>query len=137
ATSRLLATDPLGPQSTEVTLAKSSSPHPITAARELRLGRDPYAFLTNEWGIKTPFRLSTVRASPALLTKKGNSKTNSLEADSMTQRFIAVLVLLVAVAAMGLAGLAQDAPSEAPAGFDTPTLSQNPGSQSPSKGLAQ
>ena len=55
----------------------------------------------------------------------------------MTQRFIAVLVLLVAVAAMGLAGLAQDAPTEAPAGFDTPTLSQNPGSQSTSNGLAQ
>jgi hypothetical protein len=55
----------------------------------------------------------------------------------MRQKFIAVFVLLVAVAAIGLAGRAQDAPSEAPAGFDTPTLVQNPGSQSQSNGIAQ
>jgi CxxC motif-containing protein (DUF1111 family) len=55
----------------------------------------------------------------------------------MMQKFIAVLVLLVAVVAMGLAGLAQDSPTEAPAGFDTPTLSQNPGSQSQSNGLEE
>jgi CxxC motif-containing protein (DUF1111 family) len=48
-----------------------------------------------------------------------------------------VFVLLVAVAAIGLAGRAQDAPSEAPAGFDTPTLVQNPGLQSQSNGIAQ
>jgi CxxC motif-containing protein (DUF1111 family) len=55
----------------------------------------------------------------------------------MKDKSIAVLVLLVAVAAMGLAGMAQDAPTEAPAGFDTPTLAQNPGSQSKSNGIAQ
>ncbi len=55
----------------------------------------------------------------------------------MKQKFIAVLVLLVAIVAVGLAGLAQDTPTEAPAGFDTPTLVQNPGSQSHSNGIAQ
>jgi CxxC motif-containing protein (DUF1111 family) len=39
--------------------------------------------------------------------------------------------------AVGLAGVAQQAPTEAPAGFDTPTLAQNPGSQSISNGIAQ
>jgi CxxC motif-containing protein (DUF1111 family) len=48
-----------------------------------------------------------------------------------------MFVLLAAVAAIGLAGRAQDAPTEAPAGFDTPTLVQNPGSQSQSNGIAQ
>jgi len=47
------------------------------------------------------------------------------------------VVLLVGVMAIGLAGLAQQAPTEAPAGFDTPTLAQNPGSQSISNGIAQ
>jgi hypothetical protein len=64
-------------------------------------------------------------------------KTNSLEADSMRQKFVAVFVLLVVSVAVGLAGMAQDAPTEAPAGFDTPTLVQNPGSQSHSNGIAQ
>jgi hypothetical protein len=79
-----------------------------------------------------------VCASPTLLgTKTLLEKTNSLEADRMRQKFIAVLVLLVAIVAVGLAGLAQDTPTEAPAGFDTPTLVQNPGSQSHSNGIAQ
>jgi len=43
----------------------------------------------------------------------------------MRQKFIAVLVFLVAIVAVGLAG------------FDTPTLVQNPGSQSHSNGIAQ
>ena len=55
----------------------------------------------------------------------------------MRQKFIAVLVLLVAIVAVGRAGLAQDTPTDAPAGFDTPTLVQNPGSQSHSNGIAQ
>jgi CxxC motif-containing protein (DUF1111 family) len=55
----------------------------------------------------------------------------------MRQKFIAVFVLLVAIVAVGLAGMAQDAPTEAPAGFDTPTLVQNPGSRSHSNGIAQ
>jgi len=63
--------------------------------------------------------------SPALLgTKTLPEKTNSQEADSMRQKFIAVLVLLVAIVAVGRAGLAQDTSTEAPAGFDTPTLVQ-------------
>jgi len=55
----------------------------------------------------------------------------------MRQKFIAVLVLLVAIVAVGLASLAQDTPTEAPPGFETPTLVQNPGSQSHSNGIAQ
>jgi len=39
--------------------------------------------------------------------------------------------------AIGLAGVAQQSPTEAPVGFDTPTLAQNPGSQSISNGIAQ
>jgi CxxC motif-containing protein (DUF1111 family) len=55
----------------------------------------------------------------------------------MTRRIIAVLVLLLGVTAMGLALTAQQPPTEAPAGFDTPTLAQNPGSQSKNNGLAE
>jgi len=39
--------------------------------------------------------------------------------------------------AIALAGVAQQAPTEAPAGFDTPTLAQNPGSNSLSNGIAE
>ena len=38
---------------------------------------------------------------------------------------------------MGLIGIAQQPPTEAPAGFDTPTLSQNSGSESISNGIAE
>src|SRR6201982_1914247 len=55
----------------------------------------------------------------------------------MTRRIIAVLVLLLGVTAMGLALTAQQPPTEAPAGFDTPTLAQNPGSQSKNNGLTE
>ena len=55
----------------------------------------------------------------------------------MTRRIIAVLVLLLGVTAMGLALTAQQPPTEAPAGFDTPTLAQNPGSQSKNNGLIE
>jgi len=72
-----------------------------------------------------------------LATKTLLEKTNSQEDDSMRQKSIAVLVLLVAIVAAGLAGLAPDTPTEAPAGFDTPTLVQNPGSHSHSNGIAQ
>jgi CxxC motif-containing protein (DUF1111 family) len=37
----------------------------------------------------------------------------------------------------GLVGIAQQPPTEAPAGFDTPTLSQNQGSESISNGIAE
>jgi CxxC motif-containing protein (DUF1111 family) len=55
----------------------------------------------------------------------------------MMRRIIAVLVLLLGVTAMGLALTAQQPPTEAPAGFDTPTLAQNPGSQSKNNGLIE
>ena len=55
----------------------------------------------------------------------------------MLHRGVSVMVLLVGVIAVGLAGLAQDAPTEAPAGFDTPTMLQNPGSQSQNNGIAE
>ena len=38
---------------------------------------------------------------------------------------------------VGLVGIAQQSPTEAPAGFDTPALSQNPGSASISNGIAE
>jgi CxxC motif-containing protein (DUF1111 family) len=55
----------------------------------------------------------------------------------MKRRLSSVLVLLLAVLAVGLAGVAQQAPTEAPAGFDTPTLATNPGSQSHNNGLVE
>jgi CxxC motif-containing protein (DUF1111 family) len=55
----------------------------------------------------------------------------------MTRRFISIFVLLLGVIAMGLTGIAQQPATEAPAGFDTPTLAQNPGSQSKSNGIAE
>jgi len=55
----------------------------------------------------------------------------------MTRRFISVFVLLLGVTAMGLTGIAQQSATEAPAGFDTPTLAQNPGSQSKNNGLGE
>jgi len=55
----------------------------------------------------------------------------------MPKRWISVAVLLLGALAVVLAGVAQQAPTEAPAGFDTPTLAQNNGSQSVSNGIAQ
>jgi len=52
-------------------------------------------------------------------------------------KWVSVAVLLVGVMAIGFAGVAQQAPTEAPAGFDTPTLAQNPGSNSLSNGIAE
>jgi hypothetical protein len=53
----------------------------------------------------------------------------------MKHRSVLSCLFLVAVTAIGVFGLAQDSPTEAPAGFDTPTLAQNPGSQSKSNGI--
>jgi CxxC motif-containing protein (DUF1111 family) len=50
-----------------------------------------------------------------------------------TYLFLAALALL----AMAVAGIAQQPASEAVAGFDTPTLGQNPGSQSVSNGIPE
>ena len=55
----------------------------------------------------------------------------------MTHKWPSVGVLVAGVMAVGLAGVAQQGPTEAPAGFATPTLAQNPGSQSISNGIAQ
>lgn len=55
----------------------------------------------------------------------------------MTHRSILSCLFLAAVTAIGVFGLAQDSPTEAPAGFDTPTLAQNPGSQSKSNGITE
>jgi hypothetical protein len=55
----------------------------------------------------------------------------------MNHKYISVLIFLLAVLAIDIAGIAQESATEAPAGFDTPTLAQNPGSQSISNGIAQ
>src|SRR6202166_1488329 len=55
----------------------------------------------------------------------------------MTHRLISICVLLLGVTVMGLTGIAQQSATEAPAGFDTPTLAQNAGSQSKSNGLTE
>ncbi len=55
----------------------------------------------------------------------------------MTRRMVSISVLLVGTLAMALLGIAQQSATEAPAGFDTPTLAQNPGSQSKSNGIAE
>jgi CxxC motif-containing protein (DUF1111 family) len=55
----------------------------------------------------------------------------------MMHKGVSVVVLLLGVLAAGLSGIAQQPATEAPAGFDTPTLAQNPGSQSKNNGLAE
>src|SRR4029077_4622908 len=55
----------------------------------------------------------------------------------MRRNYIAGLVVVVGVIAVRAAGIAQQSAVEAPAGFDTPTLAQNPGSQSTSNGILQ
>jgi CxxC motif-containing protein (DUF1111 family) len=55
----------------------------------------------------------------------------------MTHRLISICVLLLGAAVMGLTGIAQQSATEAPAGFDTPTLAQNAGSQSKNNGLIE
>jgi CxxC motif-containing protein (DUF1111 family) len=55
----------------------------------------------------------------------------------MTRKDLALFLLLLGVMALGLAGIAQQSATEAPAGFDTPTLARNPGSQSTSNGIEE
>jgi CxxC motif-containing protein (DUF1111 family) len=55
----------------------------------------------------------------------------------MKSKYISILILLLAVVALDVAVIAREYATEAPAGFDTPTLAQNPGSQSISNGIAQ
>jgi hypothetical protein len=55
----------------------------------------------------------------------------------MNRKYMFVLLPLLAVVAMAIAVIARQSATEAPAGFDTPTLAHNPGSQSLSNGIAQ
>jgi CxxC motif-containing protein (DUF1111 family) len=55
----------------------------------------------------------------------------------MKSKYISILMLFVALVAVDIAGTARENATEAPAGFDTPTLAQNPGSQSVSDGITQ
>src|SRR5580700_1001544 len=55
----------------------------------------------------------------------------------MARRSISVFVMLFGVLAIGLAGVAQQSATEAPAGFETPTLAENPGSKSTSNGIVE
>jgi CxxC motif-containing protein (DUF1111 family) len=55
----------------------------------------------------------------------------------MFRKYTSVFVLFFVLMAIALAGVAQQSATEAPAGFDTPTLAQNPGSQSKSNGIAE
>src|SRR5262249_50835160 len=55
----------------------------------------------------------------------------------MFRKCISVVVFVLGMVAIGLVGVAQQFPTEAPTGFATPTLAQSPGSQSFSNGIAQ
>src|SRR6202140_2073244 len=55
----------------------------------------------------------------------------------MTHRLISICVLLLGVAVVGLTGIAQQPATEAPVGFDSPTLAQDAGAQRKSNGLTE
>jgi hypothetical protein len=55
----------------------------------------------------------------------------------MTRTCHSARVLLLGVIAVGCPAIAQQSATEAPAGFDTPTLAANPGSQSTSNGIVE
>src|SRR6516225_10651358 len=55
----------------------------------------------------------------------------------MTHRSICICLLLLGVTALAVFGLAQDPPTEAPAGFDTPTVVQYPGCQRKANGIVE
>jgi CxxC motif-containing protein (DUF1111 family) len=55
----------------------------------------------------------------------------------MRSKWIFSALLLCGVELAALTAAAQQSPTEAPAGFDTPTLAENPGSQSTSNGLVE
>ncbi len=55
----------------------------------------------------------------------------------MGHRRLVSAICLLGCLAIGLVGIAQESAREAPAGFDTPTLSKDPGSQSSGNGLLE
>src|SRR6201984_3085572 len=55
----------------------------------------------------------------------------------MFRKCISFAVFALGALAIVVAGVAQQGPTEAPTGFDTPTLAQNPGSQSVSNGIVE
>src|ERR1700758_2688114 len=55
----------------------------------------------------------------------------------MFRKCISFSVFALGALAIVVAGVAQQGPTEAPTGFDTPTLAQDPGSQSVSNGIAE
>jgi CxxC motif-containing protein (DUF1111 family) len=55
----------------------------------------------------------------------------------MPKKITVLLLGLWGALLIGLVGIAQQSPTEAPAGFDTPTLTQDQGSQSVSNGIAE
>src|SRR6201984_3327134 len=55
----------------------------------------------------------------------------------MLRKCISFAVFALGALAIVVAGVAQQGPTEAPTGFDTPTLAQDPGSQSVSNGIVE
>ena len=55
----------------------------------------------------------------------------------MFRKCISFAVFALGALSIVVAGVAQQGPTEAPTGFDTPTLAQDPGSQSDSNGIAE
>ena len=56
---------------------------------------------------------------------------------SSLQKYWSAILTLCGVSAVAVVAMAQQAATEAPTGFDTPTLVENPGSQSVSNRIAQ
>jgi hypothetical protein len=52
-------------------------------------------------------------------------------------KYWSVVLTLCGVSIVAVVAVAQQAATEAPTGFDTPTLVENPGSQSVSNGIAE
>ena len=75
--------------------------------------------------------------APSCLCGMCPGQTHFPEEDTMTRTCPSARVLLLAVIAGACPVLAQPSATEAPAGFDTPTLVAHPGSQSTSNGIAE